>query len=150
MHIMTDSSDINDVHNGDEPPTNPNVKSKAMGSDLAHKDVSVLGRRGSLESSNDVRLEEDRPTEEDAQDADEGAIESSEDEEAKSSDEEDASTPDRKRGRRRSRADKGSDISNVGSEISDDDPYASLYGQNKSTRLAKSALAAAEDDRTFN
>lgn len=146
MHIMTDSSDFNDGDSAEESVSNLILKSKESGPDSVPQDTVEDGRRGSADSSNDVRLEKDKPT---GEDADEGAIESSEDEEeAKSSDEEE-STPDRKRGRGRNRVGKGSDTSNIDSEESDDDPYASLYGQNKSTSQAKSALAAAEEDRMF-
>ncbi len=147
MHIMTDSSDLNDVDSADERPPNPSVKSKAQRSHCVPKDAPDRARSGSVDSSNDVRLEEDQPT---GEGADEGAIESSEDEDeedGKSSDDEDESTPDRKRGRGRSRADKESNAAGEDSEESEDDPYAALYGQNKSTRQAKSALAAAEDER---
>jgi hypothetical protein len=148
MHIMTDSSDFNDVDDADEGPSNPNLKAKETGTSLVHKDDVGHDRHGSADSINNIRLEKDQPT---GEGENEGAIESSEDEEdAKSSDEEDEPTSDRKRGRGRSRAEKASDASHVDSEESEDDPYASLYGQNKSTSQAKSVLAAAEEERRFN
>jgi hypothetical protein len=151
MHIMTDTSDFNDGDSAEKRISNASLKSKEKSPDLAPHNNTEDGRRGSPDSSNDVRLEKDKPT---GEDADEEAIESSDDEEAKSSDEEEEeeeeeSTPDRKRGRGRNRVGKGSDNSNRDSEDSDEDPYASLYGQNKSTNQAKSALAAAEEDRMF-
>ena len=146
MHIMTDSSDFNDLDDAMEKRSSPFLKSKMTISHSASKDVAEQeGGQGDADSGDDVRLEKDKPGREGA---DEGAIESSEDEdEAKSSDEDEESTPDRKRGRRRSRVHKASDTSRADSEASDDDPYASQYGQNKSTRKAKNALAAAEEDR---
>jgi len=154
MHIMTDTSDFNEGDSAEERPSKANVKLNERSPDLVPEDTTDDGRRGSPDSSNDVRLEKDKPA---GEDADEEAIESSDDEEAKSSDDEDEdedeevdSTPDRKRGRGRNRVGKGSDISNRDSEDSDEDPYASLYGQNKSTSQAKSALAAAEEDRQFS
>lgn len=151
MHIMTDSSDFNDIDSATEKISDSNLKSREKGSDVVSKDTAENGRRGSAGSSNDIRLEKDKPT---GEDADEGAIESSDDEEeAKSSEEdedEDEPNADRKRGRGRNRVDKESNISNVDSDESEDDPYASLYGQNKSTSQAKSALAAAEEERMFS
>ncbi len=149
MHIMTDSSDFNDIDSSTEKISDSNLKSGGKGPDLISKDTAENGRRGSADSSNNIRVEKDNLN---GEDADEGAIESSEDEEeAKSSEEDDdESTPDRKRGRGRSRIGKESDISNVDSDESEDDPYASLYGQNKSTSQAKSALAAAEEERMFS
>ncbi|ERF70513.1 hypothetical protein EPUS_07370 [Endocarpon pusillum Z07020] len=146
MHIMTDSSDFNDIDSATEKASDSNLKPKGKGPDFVSKDNAENGRRGSADSSNDIRLEEDRPG---GEGADERAIESSDDEEeVKSSEEdEDESTPNRKRGRGRKRIDKGSDVSNVDSDESEDDPYASLYGQNESTSQAKSALAAAEEER---
>jgi hypothetical protein len=155
MHIMTDTSDFNDGDSAEERPTKANVKLTERSPDLVPEGSTEDGRRGSPDSSNDVRLEKDKPA---GEDADEEAIESSDDEEAKSSDEEEddedeeeeESTPDRKRGRGRNRVGKVSDNSNRDSDDSDEDPYASLYGQNKSTSQAKSALAAAEEDRMFS
>ena len=149
MHIMTDSSDFNDIDSATEKISDSNLKSKRKGPGVVFKDNAENGRRGSADSSNDIRLEEDKPG---GEDADEGAIESSDDEEeAKSSEEdEDESTSDRKRGRGRNRIDKESDVSNVDSDESGDDPYASLYGQNESTSQAKSTLAAAEEERMFS
>lgn len=149
MHIMTDSSfndyDDDDDDYGHDKSSSSNLASKAMSSYSATKNIGEQDRHDDADSGNDSRLEKDHAG---GEDADEGAIESSEDEdEAKSSEEDEEATPDRKRGRRRSRAEKESDTSRIDSEESDDDPYASLYGQNKSTRQAKSALAAAEDDR---
>jgi hypothetical protein len=142
MHIMTDSSDFNDNDSIDDRPGNLRLKSKGTG-----RDIPEHGRQGSGESSNDGRLEKDRDT---GDGADEGAIESSEEEEeAHSSDEEEESTPNRARGRGRDRADKSSEASGKESEDSDDDAYASVYGQTESTRQAKSALAAAEEERMF-
>jgi hypothetical protein len=146
MHIMTDSSDFNEADATNTPPT-LHLKSKGSVSDSLIKHSGQRGRQGSVDSSNDVRLEKDQHQ---GENADEGAIESSEDEEeAKSSDEDEESTPDRKRGRGRSRLEKESDVSQADSEESEDDPYASLYGQNKSSRQAKSLLAAAEEDRKW-
>jgi hypothetical protein len=148
MHIMTDSSDFNDVDDADEGPSNPNLKPKETGTSLVQKDDVGHDRHGSADSINSIRLEKDQPT---GEGENEGAIESSEDEEdAKSSDEEDEPTSDRKRGRGRSRAEKASGASRVDLDESEDDPYASLYGQNKSTSQAKSVLAAAEEERRFN
>lgn len=150
MHIMTDSSDFNDIDSATEKVSDSNLKSKGKGPDFVSKDNAENGRRGSADSSNDIRLEKDRPG---GDGADERAVESSDDEEeeVKSSEEdEDESTPDRKRGRGRKRIDKVSDVSNVDSDESEDDPYASLYGQNESTSQAKSALAAAEEERMFS
>ena len=148
MHIMTDTSDFMDIAGAETRPFDPDLTAKGKDSDIISKDAGGTGRRGSAGSSNDIRLEKDKPT---GEDADEGAIESSEDEEeAKSSDEEEESAQDQKRGRGRSRVDKGSDASIGDSEESDDDPYASLYGQNKSTKQAKSALATAEEERKYN
>jgi hypothetical protein len=145
MHIMTDSSDFNDPDDADEKPSSVTLSSKVTISDPNSKDIAEHGRHDEADSGNDLRLEKDQPG---RGDGDEGAIESSEDEEeTKSSDEDEEANPDRKRGRRRMRAEKELDKSRVDSEESDHDPYASLYGQNKSTRQAKSALAAAEEDR---
>ena len=142
---MTDSSFNDHDNDGYDKSSSPNLHSKAMVSSTPAKNIGEQGRRDDEDSGNDSRLEKDRAGREDA---DEGAIESSEDEEeAKSSEEDEETTPDRKRGRRRRRAEKESDTSRIDSEESDDDPYASLYGQNKSTRQAKSVLAAAEEDR---
>jgi hypothetical protein len=144
MHIMTDSNDFNDVDTADERPSKNINKSKGMISDSVPNDTVEHGRHGSADSGNDVRLKKDRPI---GESTDDGAIESSEDEEeAKSSDEEEETTSDGKRGRGRSRAEAGSDASHRESDESDDDPYGSVYGQNKSTKQAKSALAAAEEE----
>lgn len=144
MHIMTDPSDFNDSDSPDERPSSPKLEPKRIRSNSEPGDAPSHIRRGSSDSSNDIRLEKDQPP---GGGTDEGAIESSEDDEdAKSSDEEEESTSERKRGRGRSRAKKGPDTSYDELEGSEDDPYASLYGQNKSTRQAKSALAAAEEE----
>lgn len=147
MHIMTDTSDFCDIDNAAGKSPDIGIKPNDSVSDLAPQPSARQTKDESVESVNIVRLEKDRPT---LDGADEEAIETSEDEEerAKSSDEEDGVITDRKRGRGRSRTENVTNNLQVDSEESDDDhPYASLYGENKSTRRAKSVLAAAEENR---
>lgn len=149
MHIMTDSSDFDNYDGANERAYHAKDKSdRKASSDSAPKDSAERVRESSADSGNGVRLEKDRQI---GDGEDERVIESSEDEdEAKSSDDEDESNPGlRKRGRGRSRHGASFETSGGESDESEEDPYASLYGQNKSTRQAKNALAAAEEEREW-
>lgn len=145
MHIMTDSSDLQDIDGDDEGQSQVKHKSKEKVFESIPGDAVVHERRGSADWSKNTRLERDHSP---AEGREEGAADSSEEEEeeeAKSSDEEDEGTPGR--GRRRNRAVARSDASEKTAEESEDDQYASLYGQNETSKRAKSALAAAEEER---